>query len=102
MFSEDTQAALRALGARLRQARLARNEPQHRFALRLAVSVPTLRKLEQGDPAVGLGVLAEALAVLGRLEDLSGVLAPPRDLFARWEAEQRPRRQRARTRRAAP
>jgi len=88
MLSIEAREALSALAERLRAARLQRNESQGRFAARLAISVPTLRKLERGDPTVSVGVLAEALFVLGRLGDVDRVLAPaPEDPFARWEAE---------------
>lgn len=83
MISVDSQAALRMIGERLRDARLARNEPQARFAVRIGVSVPTLRKLEQGDPDVAVGAFVEALWALDRLGDLDAVLAPGKSLFDR-------------------
>lgn len=75
--------ALSALGARLRALRLARNERQEVFAQRLAVSVRTLRRMEEGDPGVKIGTWAEALDVLGRLDELQGLLLAPDDLFER-------------------
>ncbi|MEW6221619.1 MAG: helix-turn-helix domain-containing protein [Thermodesulfobacteriota bacterium] len=92
MISQETQEALRALGARIRARRLERNETQARFAARLAVSVPTVRKLEQGDPSISLGLVAETLLVLDRLGALDGLFAQPADdPFARWERESRPK-----------
>lgn len=97
MFSDNSLALLVALGRRLRTERLARNEPQARFAARLGVSVPTLRRLEQGDPAAQIGHWLAALELLGRLADAEAWLAPRYSLFDAAAAS--PARQRARTRR---
>jgi transcriptional regulator with XRE-family HTH domain len=96
MVSDKQEDALKRLGARLREARLARNEPQSRFAARIGVSVPTLRRLEQGDATTQIGHWLEALEVLGRLDDTNALLAPSASLF---EAATVPKaRQRARRR----
>jgi transcriptional regulator with XRE-family HTH domain len=87
---------LEALGERLRQMRIARNETQQRFCARLGVSVPTLRRMERGDPAVQVGLWVRALEVLGRAADLDLLLAERQTLFD--QAEAKPRRQRVRTR----
>ena len=50
MISIDAKEKLSRLGLRLLECRLGRNEPQERFAARLGVSIPTLRKMENGDP----------------------------------------------------
>ena len=50
------------------------------MADRLQISRPTLRRLERGDPAVGLGSYATALYVLGmveRLADLASIANDP-------------------------
>jgi transcriptional regulator with XRE-family HTH domain len=65
---------LARLGARLREARLARDDSMHVFAQRLGVSVPTLRAMEQGASSVQVGYWANALWTLDRLHDLSAVL----------------------------
>lgn len=83
------------IGERLRDARLARNEPQARFAVRIGVSVPTLRKLEQGDPNVAIGAFIDALWALDRLGDLDAVLSPGKSLFERMEKQAKAHRQRA-------
>lgn len=95
MISVDSQTILQMIGERLRDARLARNEPQARFAARIGVSVPTLRKLEQGDPNVAIGAFIESLWVLDRLGDLDAVLAPSKSLFDRMGKKPVARRQRA-------
>ncbi|MDP2834909.1 MAG: helix-turn-helix transcriptional regulator [Pseudomonadota bacterium] len=81
MFSDNSKNILSLLGTRLRAERLARNEPQARFAARLGVSVPTLRRLEQGDAGAQIGHWLAALEVLGRLPDVEALLAPRYSLF---------------------
>ena len=61
---------LRALGARLREARLRRRFTVVQVAERAAVSRPTLNKVEQGDAAVTLGTYLRVLMVLGLESDL--------------------------------
>lgn len=70
--------ALRQLGADLRIARERRSESLRAWAVRMAVSVPTLRRLEAGDPSVGVAVYATALWLVGKAGVL-GELASPRD-----------------------
>jgi transcriptional regulator with XRE-family HTH domain len=101
--SHDAQSHLRTLGQRLREARLDRNETQRDFAARLGVSIPTLRKMELGDPTVSIGLWAEALWVLGRQGDLDQLLSPEESLFDRYEKSARKhQRKRASTRRKKP
>lgn len=96
MLSDISRSILIQLGARLRAERLARNEPQGRFAARLGISVPTLRRLEQGDPAAQIGLWLTALELLGRLPEAEALLAPRYSLF---DAAAQPKtRQRARRR----
>jgi len=57
--------ALAGLGARLRRRRLLAGEPQARAASRVDVSVPTYRKLKQGDPAVQIGIWVRAIGLYG-------------------------------------
>ena len=81
MFSigEIERSALAALGERLRRRRLAAAEPQTRAASRIGVSVPTYRKLEQGDAGVPIGPWVRALRLYGDLADLDLLL--PETLF---------------------
>ena len=74
----STLAALSQLGADLAVARLRRKESLKTWAKRLGVSVPTLLRLEAGEPSVSLGVLATALWLIGRDAAL-GNLATPKD-----------------------
>ena len=56
-----TAAAIEKLGADLAMARLRRKESLKTWAKRMGVSVPTLQRLEAGDPSVGIGIIATAL-----------------------------------------
>lgn len=47
---------------------------------RLFVSVPTLQRLERGQPGVGLGILAHALFLYGMVDRLSWLADPRFDL----------------------
>ena len=58
------------LGARIRAARLRRRMTQATLAARADVSLPTLRKLEKGDPTTSLATLVRALQVLGLEKDI--------------------------------
>ncbi len=95
MFSVELVKKLEQLGMRLLDARLLKNESQKRFASRLGISVPTLRKMEKGEPASSIGVWAEALYILDRLDDLDAVLATKQSLFDKRDEQVRPKRKRA-------
>jgi transcriptional regulator with XRE-family HTH domain len=71
--------ALRSLGENLAIARVRRRESQRSWAKRLGVSVPTLIRLERGDPGVGAGIYATALWLMGRVAALPGLAAPSDD-----------------------
>jgi hypothetical protein len=72
-------AALRALGENLAIARVRRREPQRAWAKRLGVSVPTLIRMERGDPGVGVGIYVTALWLMGRVSALPAVADPAED-----------------------
>lgn len=61
---------LNLLGERIRSARLRRRMTQSALAMRADVSLPTVRKLEQGDPTTSLSTLFRALQVLGLDKDI--------------------------------
>jgi transcriptional regulator with XRE-family HTH domain len=71
--------ALRALGEDLAIARGRRRESQRTWAKRLGVSVPTLIRMERGDPGVGAGIYATALWLIGRSAALAAMAAPGSD-----------------------
>ncbi|MEI8140248.1 MAG: helix-turn-helix domain-containing protein [bacterium] len=86
---------LHSLGLRLRDARLRRNDTQAIFAARIGISVPTLRKMESGDPSVLVGHWVTALEVLDRAGDIEAILAAPEDLFAKYDQMKTPLPRRA-------
>lgn len=86
-------SALQRLGGDLATARKRRKESLRNWALRLNVSVPTLVKLEKGDPTVSAGVYATALWMIQRQEALA-VLADPREDLQALESEVRTARRR--------
>lgn len=71
----ESLVMLKDLGLRLRARRLAGNMTLEQAAERLLCSPTTYRALENGKPTVSLGLLAHALWLFGRLEDI-GQLSP--------------------------
>ncbi|HSI60226.1 MAG TPA: XRE family transcriptional regulator [Ideonella sp.] len=74
-----TLAALEQLGADLAVARLRRKESLASWASRLGVSIPTLMRMEAGEPGVGIGIYATALWLIGRGGALAELAAPEAD-----------------------
>jgi hypothetical protein len=72
-------ASLDKLGADLAVARLRRKESLKTWAQRIGVSVPTLQRLEAGDPGVGIGIVATALWLIQRDSELRQLAAPEHD-----------------------
>ncbi len=75
----STIAVLQKLGADLAVARLRRRESLRVWAQRLGVTVPTLRRLEAGDPTVSIGIVATALWLISRDGELGQLAAPEHD-----------------------
>jgi len=73
------QAALRGLGENLAIARTRRRESQRTWAKRLGVSVPTLIRMERGDPGVSAGIYVTALWLMGRANALAVIADPSAD-----------------------
>ena len=69
------QRQIAALGQRLRAARMRRSMTQEVMAERVGVSVPTLSKLENGDPTISLAAVLRALIVLGLAGDIDLIAA---------------------------
>lgn len=84
MRVDDEKIELKNLGNRLKNARLERDDSQKKFAFRLGISIPTLHKMENGHPNVAIGTWIKALAVLGKLNELDGLIAPRQSLAARF------------------
>lgn len=75
-------ASLATLGEHLALARLRRKESQKQWASRLGVSIPTLIRMEKGDPTVSMGVYATALWLLGLSGGLAEIAEPRKDVRA--------------------
>jgi transcriptional regulator with XRE-family HTH domain len=80
--------SLTRLGARLREARIARHDAQSVFAERIGASVRTVRAMENGDPKVAIGYWIAAFWVLDRLRELDALL-PQGSLFDSYEGRKR-------------
>ncbi|CAB3790913.1 helix-turn-helix domain-containing protein [Pararobbsia alpina] len=79
MLPAPVERALRTLGEHLRVARKRRHDTLAAFAERMQVSVPTLQKMEKGDPTVSMGVYASALWLIGRVQFLGTIADPAAD-----------------------
>ncbi|HVD40004.1 MAG TPA: helix-turn-helix transcriptional regulator [Solirubrobacterales bacterium] len=64
-YSPQTLEAAHLLGQRIRLARRERRWTMRELAERVGVSVPTMRKIERGDPSVRLGLAFEAATLTG-------------------------------------
>lgn len=65
---------LKKLGTDIRAARKRRKITQQRLADGAGVTLPTIRRLENGDPGVSLATLAMVLVVLGEGKRLANLL----------------------------
>jgi hypothetical protein len=74
-----TLAGLQKLGADLSVARLRRKESLASWAVRLGTSVPTLMRMEAGEPGVSIGIYASALWLIGRSGSLAELASPEHD-----------------------
>ncbi len=89
MFSNTDFPEISLLASRLRMRRIARGDRQSDMAARIGVSIPTYRKMEQGDPATPLGYWVKAMRLLGNAENLADTL--PVSLFDEDELQNRRR-----------
>lgn len=71
----SVQRQIEALGQRLRAARMRRSMTQEIMAERVGVSIPTIGKLESGDPSTSLATMLRALTVLGLSGDIDLIAA---------------------------
>ena len=85
--TSEEKDLLTVLGQRLRSRRLQRDEKQLSMAARIGVSVPTYRKMEQGDPSTALGNWVRAIRLLGDPQALEDTL--PLSLFDQANPRQR-------------
>lgn len=94
---------LEKLGRDVRDARLRRRLPMALVAERASTTRKTISRIESGDPAVSMGILATVLFVLG-LSDGLGELADARrdEQGLALEEERLPKRVRRKKKRSAP
>ena len=70
-----TAAMLKQLGENMRLARLRRNVTARLTAERAGISITTLTKIEQGNPAVAMGSYLQVLVTLNLERDILKVAA---------------------------
>lgn len=70
----SSKQGLERLGSHIRRARLRRSIRASDMAARCVVSLPTLRKIERGDPTISLGAVMAALWALGLEDRLANLL----------------------------
>lgn len=93
LLAIPARRALRKLGEDLRDARRRRRIPMALMAERAQISRTTLTKVEQGDPAVSLGIYAAVLFSLGLIDRLATLADPGLDAMGlQLEQEQLPQR----------
>lgn len=81
--------AIKALGDNIQTARKRRGWTLEEMAGSMLVTRKTLSRLEAGDPAVGLSVLAAALHALGMTGNLQNIAAPGNDPVGIFSEKQR-------------
>jgi transcriptional regulator with XRE-family HTH domain len=94
----SVRSALEELGRAIRVARIRRRQSAQDFASRLGVTLPTLRKLERGDPGVAVATFVSALWLVGLLDRLRDLAKPENDVLGNMlETSRLPRRVRKST-----
>jgi len=84
-ISESTTDQLLKLGRDISVARKRRHMSMSEMAERMMVNLKTVQRMEKGDPAVGIGIVATALWVLGLHRRLGDLVAPESDSVALQE-----------------
>jgi transcriptional regulator with XRE-family HTH domain len=77
--------AVKLLARDIAVARARRRIPQRLLAQRMMVSLPTVQRLERGEPGVSLGILATALWALGLIDRLGSLATPDHDMVGKSE-----------------
>lgn len=86
--SAAARKALAKLGGDIRDARRRRRLPMAVVAERAFTSRSTLQRIEQGDPAVSMGIYAAVLLALGLLEGLGRLADPSVDSVGQTMADE--------------
>lgn len=74
--------AVKDLGENISMARRRRRQTQADLAARMMVSLPTVRRVENGDPSVSIAIYYSALWALGLLNEVRGIAKPDEDKSA--------------------
>ena len=69
-LTRELEQDLQIVGEQLRLARLRRKLPMEQIAQRASCSIPTLTKVEKGDPTVSMGIYLRVLHALGLGKDI--------------------------------
>lgn len=80
---------LKQVGGNIALARKNRRMTQQDLAERARISIPTLRQVERGDPAVAMGILLRILFILRLQEGFSKLADPALDEIGLYEARRR-------------
>ena len=86
--SAAVRKALAKLGGDIRDARRRRRLPMAVVADRAFTSRSTLQRVEQGDPAVSVGIYAAVLHALGLLDGLGKLADPSVDAVGQLMADE--------------
>jgi transcriptional regulator with XRE-family HTH domain len=84
-LSELVVDQLQKLGQDLAVARKRRRMSRTEMAERMMVNLKTVQRMESGDPAVGIGIVATALWVFGVQRRLGDLMTPESDMAALQE-----------------
>jgi transcriptional regulator with XRE-family HTH domain len=84
-LSENATNQIQKLGQDLAVARKRRHMSMSEMAERMMVNLKTVQRMEKGDPAVGIGIVATALWVLGLHRRLGDLVTPESDTVALQE-----------------
>jgi len=84
-LSENAVSQIQKLGQDIAVARKRRHVSMSEMAERMMVNLKTVQRMEKGDPAVGIGIVAAALSVLGLHRRLGDLVAPESDSVALQE-----------------
>jgi transcriptional regulator with XRE-family HTH domain len=84
-LSENATSQIQKLGQDLAVARKRRHMSMSEMAERMMVNLKTVQRMEKGDPAVGIGIVATALWVLGLHRRLGDLVTPESDAVALQE-----------------
>ncbi len=71
-----TKRELRSLGRKLKRARLVRRLPMELIAERGGISIPTLRRIEGGEPNVRIASYLLVMQALGLLKEFANFTDP--------------------------